>query len=175
MSPVRSSRYLYVGGFNKQSLLVELAANAPSADIVWRNKSRNAISPVNVQPLVDDGIMYGFDQDGKFYAVELPSGERLWETTEPASERPVYSGTAFIVKQGDEGNRFWLFNEQGDLIIAKLTPDGYDEIDRARGVIMPTNQAFGRDVVWCMPAFANRRMYVRNDQECICVELSDKQ
>jgi hypothetical protein len=27
-------------------------------------------------------------------------------------------------------------------------------------------------VVWCMPAFANKRMYVRNDAECICVELA---
>jgi hypothetical protein len=27
-------------------------------------------------------------------------------------------------------------------------------------------------LVWCMPAFANRRMYVRNDSECICVDLA---
>ena len=38
--------------------------------------------------------------------------------------------------------------------------------------IDPTNTAFGRDVVWCMPAFANKRMYVRNDKECICVDLA---
>jgi outer membrane protein assembly factor BamB len=171
MSPVRWSNYLYVGGYNKQSLLVELAAKSPAAEIVWRNETKHGISPVNVQPFVNDGIMYGFDQDGRLYAVELPSGKRLWETTEPVSERPVYSGTAFIVRQGDTGNRYWLFGEQGDLIIANLTPNGYDEIDRARQLIKPTNQAFGREVVWCMPAFANRRMYVRNDQECICVDL----
>ena len=32
--------------------------------------------------------------------------------------------------------------------------------------------AFGREVVWCMPAFAHKRMYVRNDKECICVDLA---
>ncbi len=173
MSPARSANYLYVGGYNNQSLLVELADDAPAADIVWRNKAQHGVSPVNVQPFVDDGTMYGFDQTGRFYAVELPSGKRLWDTTKPVSERPAYSGTAFIVRQGDEGDRYWLFNENGDLIIAKLTPSGYEEIDRAH-LIEPTNHAFGRDVIWCMPAFANRRMYVRNDKECICVELRKK-
>lgn len=174
MSPVRSGDYLFIGGYNKQSMVVELAADAPAADIVWRNKIEHGISPVNVQPFVNDGVMYGFDQGGQLYAVELPSGKRLWETTEPVSERPLYSGTAFIVRHGDEGDRYWLFNERGDLIIASLTPEGYREIDRARQLLAPTNQAFGRDVVWCMPAFANQRMYVRNDQECICVDLSQK-
>jgi outer membrane protein assembly factor BamB len=174
MTPVRSGNYLFVGGYNMQSLLVELATEAPAAEIVWRNKAKHGISPVNVQPFVDGSTMYGFDQNGRLYAVKLPSGERLWETTEPVSDRPVYSGTAFIVRQGDEGNRYWLFNERGDLIIANLTPEGYEEVDRARNVIAPTNQAFGRDVVWCMPAFANRRMYVRNDQEVICVDLEKR-
>jgi outer membrane protein assembly factor BamB len=141
MSPVRSSNFLYVGGYNQQNLLVQLAEEAPGAEIVWRNKAQHGISPVNVQPFVNGGTMYGFDQNGRLYAIELPSGKRLWDTTEPVSERPVYSGTAFIVRQGDEGNRYWLFNEHGDLIIATLTPEGYEEIDRAPGLIEPTNQA----------------------------------
>jgi outer membrane protein assembly factor BamB len=172
MSPVRSDNYLFIGGYSKQSLLVELDAAEPAAEILWRNKNDHGLSPVNVQPFVAGRFMYGFDQDGRMYAVELPSGKRLWENTDPVSARPVYSGTAFIVRQGETGDRYWMFNEHGDLIIANLTPQGYEEVDRARNLIAPTNQAFGRDVVWCMPAFANRRMYVRNDQECICVELA---
>ena len=175
MSPVRSESYLYVGGYNNQSLLVELAADAPAAEIVWRNKAQHGVSPVNVQPFVEGGTMFGFDQSGRFYGVELPSGKRLWDTTKPVSERPAYSATAFIVRQGDEGNRYWLFNDSGDLIIANLTPDGYEEIDRAAHLIEPTNHAFGRDVVWCMPAYANQRMYVRNDKEVICVDLAKAQ
>lgn len=175
MTPVRWQNFLYVGGYNNQSLLVELATDRPTADIVWRNKIKHGISPVNVQPFVKDGTMYGFDQNGRLYAVELPSGKHLWDTTEPISERPVYSGTAMIIKHGDEGDRYWLFTERGDLIIARLTPAGYEELGRTENLIAPTNNAFGRDVVWCMPAFAHRRMYVRNDQECICVDLSAAQ
>jgi len=30
----------------------------------------------------------------------------------------------------------------------------------------------GRDVTWCVPAFANRCVYVRNDKELICASLA---
>jgi outer membrane protein assembly factor BamB len=172
MSPVRYENHLYIGGYNMQTLMVQLNDNEPTADILWRNKNDHGLSPVNVQPHVSGDTMYGFDQNGRLYALELPSGRRLWDTTKPVSDRPVYSGTAFIVKQGDAGTRYWLFNERGDLIIANLTPEGYQEIDRANTLIAPTNNAFNRDVVWCMPAFANRRMYVRNDEQIICVDLA---
>lgn len=175
MTPVVSENYLYVGGYNNQSLLVELANDRPAAEIVWRNEPKHGISPVNVQPFVKDGMMYGFDQSGRMYGIELPSGERVWETTKPISERPLYSGTAFIVRQGDTGDRYWLFNEAGEIIIVNLTRSGYEELARSKSVIEPTNHAFGRDVVWSMPAFAGKRLYVRNDKECICVDLSKTQ
>jgi hypothetical protein len=174
MAPVKSANFLFVGGFSDQSLMVELASDRPWAKELWGNRPKHGLSPINVQPHVVDGTMYGIDQDSKLYGVELPSGKRLWETIEPISKgRPAQSGTAFIVRQGDTGDRYWLFNDSGDIIIANLTREGYEEIDRAH-VIDPTNTASGRDVVWCMPAFANKRMYVRNDKEIICVDLAAK-
>ena len=170
MSPVKSGDYLYVGGYNNQSLLIKLSADKPFGDVEWGNKSKHGISPINVQPTVDGDIMYGFHGSGDLMAVKLPGGERLWETSAPVSERAVGSGTAFLVRQAD---RYWLFNEQGELLIAKLTPEGYQEFDRKK-IIDQTNNAFGRDVVWCMPAYANRKLYVRNDEECICVDLAAK-
>jgi len=77
---------------------------------------------------------------------------------------------AFIVKNQD---RFFLFNEKGDLIIAKLTPKGYEEVSRAH-IIDPVNRDAGRAVVWSHPAFADRRIYARNDKEIICVDLARK-
>lgn len=168
MSPIKYQDVLYVGGYANKNMLLHLNPSSPGAELEWRDRPKHAISPINVQPFEHEGVMYGCDQDGKLYAVKLPSGDRLWDTTEPISKRPASSGTAFIVRQAD---RYWLFNDSGDLIIANLTPEGYEELDRAH-VIEPTNVAFGRDVVWCMPAFANRHMYVRNDKECICVDLA---
>ncbi len=168
MTPILAGEYLYVGGYSNKSLMLKLSKEKPAAEEVWRDKRGYGMSPVNVQPFLVDGVLYGFDQNGEMMAVEMPSGNRLWQTIEPVGKKLQYCATAFIVKQDD---RFWLFNENGEIIICKLSPAGYDEISRAK-VIEPTNAASGRDVVWCMPAFANKRMYVRNDKECICVDLA---
>ncbi len=103
MSPVRSAQYVFLGGYANKSLLVEMSGDGSSANELWRDKPQHGISPINVQPFVNDGVMYGFDQNGRLYAVELPSGKRLWDTTKPVSERPAANGTAFIVRQGVEG------------------------------------------------------------------------
>ncbi len=113
-------------------------------------------------------MLYGYDQSGMMYAAELPDGKRLWESPGPVGGQPKSSETAFIVKEKD---RFWFFTEKGDLVIGRLSPAGYEEIDRAK-VIEPSNVAFGRKVVWSMPAFAGRRVYVRNDKELVCVDVS---
>lgn len=170
MSPVKSGDYLYLGGYSGQSLMLQLATDKPDVEIVWGNESKKGVSPMNVQPFVDGDIIYGVDHNGVMMAVSVPSGERLWETTAPISDRPANSGTAFIVRQAD---RYWLFNDSGELIIARLSPEGYEELDRTK-IIVPTNYAFGREVVWCMPAFANKKLFVRNDVECICIDLARK-
>jgi hypothetical protein len=36
------------------------------------------------------------------------------------------------------------------------------------------NRDPGRLVVWSHPAFANRRVYARNDKEIVCVDLAGK-
>ena len=109
--------------------------------------------------------------DEQVFVVDIKSGKRVWQSTAPLSSgRPLGSGTAFIVKHGDH---FWMFNELGELIIAKMTPQGYAEIDRAK-VIEPSNVAFGRRVVWAAPAWANKKVFVRNDNECVCIDLAAK-
>ena len=69
------------------------------------------------------------------------------------------------------GSRHFLFSETGDLIIARLSPKGYEEVSRTH-LIDPVNTDPGRPVVWTYPAFAGRRVYVRNDREMLCVDLS---
>ena len=168
MSPVKVGDFLYVAGYSNKSLLLKLNSEKPAAEVVWRDKKRKAFSPVNVQPIAIEKTIYGFDQNGKLVGLEIPSGDRLWETAKPIGKRAQGSGTAFIVKQAE---RFWLFNEKGELVICKLSDEGYEEIDRAK-VIEPTSLAFGRDVVWSMPAFSNKRAFIRNDKQIICVDLS---
>ena len=172
MAPLHVGNYLYVGGYSKKSLLMELDSMKPAAKEVWRNKGRAAVSAVNVQPYLDaeNQIVYGMDQTGFMRAFTIPDGDLLWATSDPVSKRRISNGTAFIVRQG-ESDRYWLFNDFGFLIIAELTKDGYKEIDRVK-VIEPSNNAFNRPVVWSMPAYANRKAFIRSDDEIICLDLA---
>ena len=168
MSPIQWNNYLYAAGYSNKNILLKLDADEPDAEVEWQDVGRHGISPVNVQPFRVENIIYGFDQGGQLMAIELPSGRRLWKTSEADWRASARVGTAFIFQQAD---RFWMFNENGELLIARLSPDGYEEIDRAK-VIEPTNVAFGRDVVWSNPAFAYQRAFIRNDEELICVNLA---
>jgi hypothetical protein len=101
----------------------------------------------------------------------LNTGQRLWETLAATTpEQETRWGNAFLIKHQD---RFFLFNERGELILARLNPQGYEEIDRMK-LLEPTNRDPGRFVVWSHPAFANRSVYVRNDNEIVCVSLADR-
>ena len=169
MSPLLSGDKLYIGGYSNKNLLLQMAADRPEVTEVWRDLIRSAISPVNVQPTVIGDTIYGFDQSGLMMAVDLATGDRIWTTPQPvAEERPVGNGTAFMIRHQD---RWFLFSEHGELVIGKLSRDGFEELDRA-AVIKPTNFAFSREVVWCPPAFAGKRMFVRNDEEIVCIDLA---
>ena len=169
MVPIQVGKYLFVAGYSDKNLLIELDATSPKAKEVWRNVAKKALSPVNVQPMAIGDVVYGMDQSGEMIAFKIDTGERLWETSKPIGRRPVGSGTAFLVRSGD---LFYLFNELGELVVAKMNPQGYEEISREK-IIEQTNNAFGREVVWCPPAFANGCIYVRNDEKLICVPLTN--
>ena len=176
MAPQKSGDLLYAAGIGYKGFLLKLHGDKPGADIVWRGKPKTAVYCANSTPIIIDGIIYGNDiRTSSFMAVDLEDGKRLWTTREPTvgaeNEDQVNHGTVFFVYH--PGNKlFYLFNEQGDLIIAEANPGGYKEISRAH-ILEPTNEAFGREVVWSMPAFADNAVFARNDKELIRVELGE--
>jgi outer membrane protein assembly factor BamB len=169
MPPRKLGDLVFAGCIMTQCVVAKLGADKPAAEVLWRGKAGTGVYPVNSAPFLEDGYIYGVDIDSKLRCVKLQDGERVWETLAPTvAAEDVKSGTAFIVKNGD---RFFLFNELGELIIAKLSPKGYEEVSRAK-ILEPTGKAFKRDVVWSHPAFANRCMFARNDKELVCVSLA---
>jgi len=168
-SPRKLGDLLYAGGIGDQAVALKLASDKPAVSEVWRGEKTTGVYPTCSPPFLEDGVIYGACQQGHFRAVDLATGKRLWETFAPTTgKRFASSGSVFFVKNGD---RFFMLGESGDLIIARLSRDKYDELARVH-VIDPTGDAFGRRVVWSHPAFANRAMYARNDKEIICVSLA---
>ncbi|MDB5310109.1 MAG: outer rane biosis protein BamB [Gemmataceae bacterium] len=179
---------LFVTSFYNGSMLLKVGTN--SAEVVWKSKARGEranqttdLSSIIATPVVDGDYVYGVCSYGQLRCIEARTGKRVWETmkatrgkltpekvaAEPEPAQSERWSNAFLTPQD---GRYFLFNEQGDLIIAKLSPKGYEEVDRAH-IIDPTNTMAGanRKVVWVHPTYANKCVFVRNDAEVICVSL----
>ena len=174
-TPRKLGEQLYLSCFYNGSLMLRFEAPNKAPVVAWRTSkmSERDTTPLNCTmntPFIEDGHIYGACSYGQYRCIRADTGERQWETFAPTSSKSERWGNCFTVKNGV---RFFLFSEKGDLIIANLSPTGYQEISRAH-LLDPVNTDPGRSVVWSHPAFANRRVYVRNDQELICVDLAAK-
>jgi outer membrane protein assembly factor BamB len=171
---------LLATAFYNGSILLKLAVEdgKPSATVVWKGKGRgefpkdtDGLHSIMCTPYIRDGYIYGVCSFGELRCLKEEDGARVWSdlrATGDAKEPTERWANAFLTPQGD---RWFLFNEKGDLIIAKLSPKGYEEIDRAH-LLAPTGTAMGRSVVWSHPAYANKSIYVRNDKEIVCYSLA---
>ena len=179
-------RVLFASGIGQVGALYRLADNEPGAEILWRGKAKEAIYCANSTPFIEGDTLYGCDcETGYLTAADLTTGRRLWETgAATMGPRRGRHGTAFLVRHlpagngrassgrapssGAERGTTWIFAETGDLIAARLTPEKYEEVGRMR-LLEPTNECFGREVVWSHPAFSGRSIFARNDRELVCV------
>lgn len=170
--PQKSGDYLFASGIGKVAQVVKFDSDKPGVTTVWKGTATTGVYCANSTPLIDGEVIFGFDCDsGHLRAVDLKTGKRLWESLKPTTNnRPAPHATAFLVRNGD---RWILFNENGELIFARLSDKGYDEISRAK-VIEPTGSAFGRSAVWSHPAFADKCVFVRSDKEIVCVSLAQE-
>jgi outer membrane protein assembly factor BamB len=170
-SPRQSGDQLFLTSFYNGSLMLRVDSDKPS--LIWQSKKvsemdTDGLHSVMATPLLENGYIYSPCSYGQFRCLKAETGKRIWETFAPTAGKSMRWGHAFIVKNAD---RCFLFSETGDLIIAKLTPEKYEEISRAH-LLDPTNRDPGRPVVWSHPAFANKSVYARNDKEVVCVSLA---
>ncbi len=171
MTPVRVGDYVFVGGYQNKNLLLKLTADKPGVEVVSKDVRNKFVSPVNAQPLVIDDVVYGMDGDGSLTGFALPAGDRLFTSAAPLTgDAKLPTGTAFFVRQGAAG-RVWAFTEQGDLVLGKLSKTGFEEISRSH-LLDTTGKAFGRKVLWSVPAFADRKVFARNDKELVAFDLA---
>ena len=178
-TPVRSGNYLLVTQFYGGSLMMRLGQDRPTASLLWKGQSRSempgeteGLHALITTPILEGDHVYGVGSYGELRALEAATGERVWMSDEMVAQ--ARWGTAFFVKHRD---RYFVNNDDGFLIIAKFTPEGYVEQSRTQ-LIEPTSSAgfgprrlFDRLVNWSHPAYANRHIFQRNDTEIIRASL----
>ena len=191
---VQGGAYLLVSGFYSGSMMMRLDMDRPAATLLWKGENNRLLDDgievaevaglhsVMTTPLIVGDYIYGIGSHGQVRGLLAETGERIWEA-EGLTTRNRW-GSAFFVRHED---RYFVYNETGDLIIARFSPDGYVELDRTH-LLDPTSQSgYGasrpgsaararhgdsdRLVVWSHPAFANRHVVLRNDEEIIRVSL----
>jgi outer membrane protein assembly factor BamB len=147
-----------VSGYYEGAKAIRLGPDATAA-VVWED--RRNLRGLMSQPLYRDGHGYLLDKRHGLTCFELRTGRKLWDDgnrTTPKGRNPQ----ATLVWAGD-GDRALILNSEGELILARLNPAGYQEQSRTR-IIGPT---------WAHPAYAGDRVYARSDSELVCVSLQD--
>src|SRR5438132_4264970 len=96
-----------------------------SAKIVWKGKSTSEVDTdglhaIMCTPWVTSTHIYGVCSYGQLRCLEADTGNRVWETAAATGYARWWN--AFLIPHED---RMFIHNEQGDLIIAKLSPSGY--------------------------------------------------
>ena len=175
-TPVFNDRRLVVTSYYNGMLMMELDENTPTARLVWQGASDSEIqtdtihSTVNT-PIIKGDHVYGIGSFGEFRALNANTGERVWETQEVTVERAKWASGLMI----EHGDRVFINNDRGELIMARLSGDGFEEIGRTH-LIDPTSPPGNRreleTVNWTHPAYANRHIYVRNDQEIVALSAA---
>lgn len=112
-----------------------------------------------------DGRVFGFDlrepqskarrpSRGEFRCVDPVTGEVHWSTDRVGHASVIHADGKLI-----------LFNDRGELLLARPSADGYDELARTR--------VFEGEICWTAPALHRNRLFLRSPTRAACIYLGD--
>jgi outer membrane protein assembly factor BamB len=164
-TPVFHEDRLLLGG-----LMLKLDPEKGSVSVLWPEKRtvvRRILSNTST-PLLRGDCVFSARSSGELICLEASTGNQLWESDKVTEIR---NGASIHITPNGDGDSAFLYNERGELIRARLSREGYKEVSRA-SLIRPTYPFGGRNCAWSPPAFANRHVFVRSDQDLVCVSLA---
>lgn len=172
-TPVQSGNELFFTSFYDGCQLLRLDPDKLAVSPVWRRSGPNeqetdGLHSIISTPLFRGDFIYGVDSYGELRCLDRKNGDRVWESL--AAVPRARWATIHFVRNGDD---IWMFNERGELIIARLDGDGFHERSRTK-ILAPTEDQLRRrgGVCWSHPAFADRCVFARNDNELVCYSLA---
>ena len=161
--PIFVEPHLWIAApFKWGSSLLDLSATeAPPAN-VWHVP---LLSNDVFSSIYHDGAVYGFDlkdvqakshraSRGVFRCLDFETGAAKWETDKTGH-------CSVIVADG----KLILFNDKGELIVARLNAERYEELARA--------SILAGEIGWTPPALDRGRLFVRNQKQAACVYIGD--
>jgi outer membrane protein assembly factor BamB len=159
--PVGDDRVFVSASYNKGGVLLKFSAEGKWEEL-WRTPEFGLHWTT---PLLLEGHLYGFhgrnEPDALFKSVEVATGKENW-MADPEFTTPGPGGRDYRMKyfrgsllQAD--GRTWALGEFGSLGILKLTPAGFEEIDRT--------QLFLARATWSLPVLHRGLLYIAQHEE----------
>lgn len=175
-TPIIYQNELFITSFYEGALLLKLSDDKVDAELVWHRigkdeKNTEAIQTTMSTPVRIGNNIYGVDSYGELRCLDAQNGDRIWEDL--TAVRVARWSTIHLVKNS---GKIWMFNEQGELLITELSPEGLNIISRAK-LIEPTRDQLNRrgGVTWAHPAFAYKHVFARSDTQLICASLENEE
>ncbi len=134
-----------------------------TATQVWRTKRTvmrcKFTSPVRRKDDSGDYI-YGLN-DGYLECMDLKNGKQMWKDERRGREGGIGHGQILLA----DDLIVALTEDSGELVLVEATPKEFRELGRIKALNRGSRN-------WNNPAMAHGRIYIRNDQEMACYDLT---
>jgi outer membrane protein assembly factor BamB len=143
------SDYLFISSnYGKGCALLKVGQ--PLGLVYQSNQMKNHFS----SSVLYHGHLYGFD-DAMLVCLDVHTGKPLWK------QRGFGKGSLLAA----DGHLI-ILGEHGTLAVAEATPEAYHERSRF--------EAFPGRKTWTVPILADGRLYLRDEQEVLCLDLKKR-
>lgn len=192
---VNAARPLVIGdkiflsaAYRQGSVLLQVGKDGKSCKELWRNK-RNMLTHFSTA-IHTGGYIYGFsgrhEREGSLRCLDVKTGRVQWLTSgfegdlddlgqdpvtgaivDKKTKKPIpwpFYGRGSKIKVG---NRFIVLGERGTLALVKVDPKKFEEISRChfKQITWPA---------WAAPVLSRKRLYLRDTNSLICLDLKAK-
>jgi outer membrane protein assembly factor BamB len=162
-TPVKAGDILVAGSITYGSVGLQLQTKDGKPDVkqLWKNEALTCYfsTPVAVGTdhiyMVTGAKPLTFKTGADLHCIELKTGKELWQKAK------VGQYHAALLRTGND--KLLMLEDSGSLVLLDPNPKEYRELARST-VCGPT---------WAHPALSNGRLYVRDDKEVICLQLTE--
>ena len=156
-TPIFAEGLAFVSGYWAGSKAIRLDTESGEAALLW--EENRFLRALMSQPLYRGGYGYLLDKRHGLTCFQLATGKKIWDDSNrmtPSGQNP-HASLVWL----DDLDHAIILNSDGDLILARLSPEGYKELARANIV----------GETWAHPAFAGAHVYARSKTELVSVHL----
>jgi outer membrane protein assembly factor BamB len=156
-SPVAYNGRVLVNG-----LMLALDPAQPTASVLWPTRQPDAFLSDTTSAIFQGDLVVSHKRGNLLACLDANTGEERWRTDKVKST--MHSLTLC-------GDGVFVFTDQGELIRIAFTAEGYRETSRTR-LIKPPTKGGKETLLYSSPAYANRHVFARNDEELVCASLA---